>query len=435
MSYIGNAPIVSATRTITEITATAGQTVFIANGGYTVGYIDVIQNGSQLNSTDFIATDGSSITLVSPATTGDDIRLVAWGTFNTGSITPAFKNRLQNGGMVIDQRNVGAVVTEVSLEQGYPVDRFFVRIRSTGSGHTTQRSSTAPDGFVNSALVTIGTGASPTSSRVCHFGQYIEGRDVADLGWGTANAKTITLSFWVRSSLTGTFSGALSNVFGAFLRSYPFTYTISSANTFEYKTITIGGDKTGTWSTDNTVGMAVSFDLGSGASFQGTAGSWQAGDRRAVVGCTKLVETSGATFYITGVQLEKGVQATEFERRPYQQELALCQRYYWKSFPGTTAPAFNAGDTGALSWTLAASGAIIGGTQVTFPVTMRTTPSITYFNPLAANANVRDNAGDGGLATTFTRSDSGFFVYGTANAGNTGANIGRIHATATDPLF
>jgi len=232
-------------------------------------------------------------------------------------------NRIINGDMRIDQRNAGASVTLTS--DLFTVDRFLARTQSA-TDSTAQRSTTAPSGFTNSLLVTIGTGASPTSSQTNTIRHEIEGFNTADLGWGTASAKTVTLSFWVRSSLTGTFGGALSN--GGLNRAYPYTYTISVADTWEYKTVTIEGDTSGTWGTGNSNGIRVWVDLGSGTDKQGTAGAWGASDYRAASGCTQLVATSGATFYITGVQLEAGSVATLFERRLYGQELALCQRYF-----------------------------------------------------------------------------------------------------------
>jgi hypothetical protein len=238
-------------------------------------------------------------------------------------ISSVMRNRIINGAMVIDQRNAGASVS-VSTTEVYTVDRWAARLAS-GSGHTVQRSTTAPAGFKNSLLATIGTGASPAAGDRNNFVQKIEGFNVADLDFGNANAKTITISFWVRSSVTGTFSGAVAN--SATNRSYPFTFVINSANTFEQKSVTITGDTTGTWLTDNGNGMFLWIDLGAGANYQGTAGAWAAADYRAASGATKLVATSGATFYITGVQLEVGTQATSFEYRQYQQELALAQRY------------------------------------------------------------------------------------------------------------
>ena len=233
-----------------------------------------------------------------------------------------FRNRIINGDMRIDQRNAGA---SVSAGNAYTLDRWGVRT-DTGSGNTTQQSTTVPTGFKNSLIVTIGTGASPTSGQRNYIQQAIEGLNVSDLAWGSASAKTVTLSFWVRSSLTGTFGGALQNSAGD--RSYPFTYTISAANTYEYKTVTIAGDTTGTWLTTNGIGISLYIGLGNGSTFNGTAGAWAAADYRSATGSTNVVATSGATFYITGVQLEVGSVATPFERRPYGAELQLCQRYY-----------------------------------------------------------------------------------------------------------
>jgi hypothetical protein len=230
--------------------------------------------------------------------------------------------------MRIDQRNAGASVT-VTTSTGYAIDRWGVGA-SVSSKYSVQQSSTAPNGFVNSALITSLSAYSVGASEQFTFSQRIEGYNIADLGWGTANAQPITISFWVRSSLTGTFGGALRN--RTFDRSYPFTYTINSANTFEYKTITIAGDTAGSWSVNNETGIVLFFGLGVGTTFSGTAGAWAGTNYLSATGATSVVGTNGATFYITGVMLEKGSTATNYDVRPYGTELALCQRYYEEVF-------------------------------------------------------------------------------------------------------
>ena len=242
--------------------------------------------------------------------------------FNTG-MTVGFRNRIINGAMVIDQRNAGASVTPANGD--YTLDRFWYN-STQASKATIQQSSTAPVGFVNSLLVTSTSAYSIATGDVFGVVQRIEGNNIADLGFGTASASTITFSFWVRSSLTGAFGGSLYNSAGN--RCYPFNYTINNANTWEQKTVTVAGDTTGTWLTNNGTGITLYFCLGTGSTYGGTANEWTGSTKLGVTGQTSLVGTSGATFYITGVQLEKGNIATSFDVRPYGTELALCQRYF-----------------------------------------------------------------------------------------------------------
>jgi hypothetical protein len=236
-----------------------------------------------------------------------------------------FRNRILNGDMRIDQRNAGAAVT---VGAGvYTLDRWFSYDLSDAV-FTAQQVSDAPAGFVNSAKITITTAdASIGASQYNYFNQRIEGLNISDLAWGTASAASVTLSFWVRSSLTGTFGGALHN--SAYNRSYPFTYAISSANTWEKKTVTIAGDTSGTWLTTNGIGIVVNFDLGSGTDNTGTAGAWVGAGNVGADSTVQLASTLNATWYITGVQLEKGSTATSFDVRPYGTELNLCQRYLY----------------------------------------------------------------------------------------------------------
>jgi len=256
------------------------------------------------------------------------------GSITSNPVTPSvnMKNRIINGNMTIDQRNAGASVTPTN--DAYTLDRWQVNI-SDNSKFTIQQSSTAPAGFKNSLLVTSSSAFSLAAGSYFVLDQKIEGFNTADLNFGTANAQTVTLSFWVRSSLTGTFGGVLRN--SAENRSYPFTYTISSANTFEYKTVTVAGDTSGTWiGATNGVGLYVGFGLGVGATYSGTAGAWAGATYASATGATSVVSTNGATWYITGVQLEVGSTATSFDYRNYTTELQLCQRYL---------PAFNSANT------------------------------------------------------------------------------------------
>jgi hypothetical protein len=248
-----------------------------------------------------------------------------------------FKNRIINGDMRIDQRNAGASVdTSNTAGAIYTIDRWAYRV-TAASKFTIQRNAgsvTPPAGFTNYLGCTSSSAYSVTSSDTFNVWQTVEGFNVSDLGFGSANAQTVTLSFWVRSSLTGTFSGAFRNNAGN--RSYVFTYTISAANTWEQKTVTIPGDTSGTWETGNSVGLYVQFSLGVGSTFATTAGSWQAGNFFGVSTAVNVVGTNGATFYVTGVQLEEGVVSTNFDVLPYGTQLQLCQRYL---------PAFNSSGT------------------------------------------------------------------------------------------
>jgi hypothetical protein len=236
-----------------------------------------------------------------------------------------FKNRIINGAMMIDQRNAGASVT---TQIGYLVDRFFTYQSQAGkfSFQQNQGSVTPPAGFKNYAGFTSSSAYSVVSGDVFDFGQVIEGLNVADLGWGTSDAQAVTLSFWVRSSLTGTFGGVIMN--SAQNTTYPFSYTIPSANTWTKIVLNISGPTTGTWLTTNGNGMQISFSLGAGSTYLGTANTWGTANVRGVTGQVNVVGTSGATWYMTGMQFEKGSTATAFDYRPYGTELALCQRYY-----------------------------------------------------------------------------------------------------------
>jgi hypothetical protein len=333
-----------------------------------------------------------------------------------GTTEVSFKNRIINGAIVIDQRNNGASVTPASGADTFPVDRF--SIYSTQASKTTaqqnQGSVTPPSGFRNYLGITSSSAYAVVASDLFGLFHNIEGFNVADLNWGTANAQTVTLSFWVRSSLTGTFGGAILN--SAQDRSYPFTYTINSANTWEYETITIPGDTTGTWLTTNGRGMTLCWNLGMGSSRVGTANAWAAAGNFAPTGATSVVGTSGATFQITGVQLEKGSTATAFDYRQYGTELALCQRYYeWGAASGSgyaqVTAIFDAGST----------------SHICFKVSKRASPTMTnmtlagdqYPNPQNAAVPRYENGYARGFRYT-SINDTTFWNVTTGNGGSTG---------------
>ena len=257
-------------------------------------------------------------------------------TSTTGGVLGAgnasiMKNRIINGAMVIDQRNAGASVTPANAQ--YTLDRWFFSL-SQASKLTCQQNAgsvTPPVGFTNYLGVTSSSAYTVGSSELFLLRQAIEGFNVADLGWGTANAKTVTLSFQVYSSLTGTFGGSIFN--SASNRFYPYSYSVPVANTWTTINITIAGDTSGTWLTTNGIGINVSFSLGAGATVSGTAGSWGSTTYWSATGATSVVGTSGATFYITGVQLEVGSSATGYEYVNYTSLLSKCYRYYVRYFP------------------------------------------------------------------------------------------------------
>ena len=270
------------------------------------------------------------------------------------------KNRIINGDMVIDQRNNGASVTPTAT--GYvSCDRWAPQLTQSSRFSVQQQTSVVPAGFTYAQRFT--QLSSPTVSSGDYFGteQTIEGFNIADLGFGTANAQTVTLSFWVRSSVTGTFCGSLWSAPAT--RSYVFNYTISSANTWEKKSITISGDTSGSYNTTNGAGLTVRFTFTAGSAFQTTAGSWVGANVAVTSGHTNFLATSGATFFITGVQLERNTTATPFEWIPYGMELMLCQRYFQTYSP----PPLRGVVASGTAWSRAG---------MVLPVVMRAAPTV-----------------------------------------------------------
>jgi hypothetical protein len=384
----------------TNVSTITANAVVIGNGTSSVTSVSPGTAGNVLtsNGTNWISQTGGAVTNISSGTSNVAIvsangnvtsyvngvlqsTLFSGGLSLTGSLnstnTFGFKNRIINGSMVIDQRNSGASVT-LGSGNTYLVDRFAI-YATQASKLSAQRNAgavTPPIGFVNYLGATSLSAYSVLSTDTFWLYQKIEGANIADFGWGTANAKTVTVSFWVYSSLTGTFSGSLEN--GSANRSYPFNYIVSSANTWTQISVTVAGDTTGTWATDNTAGLAVNFNLGSGSNYLGTAGAWASSDLHGATGSVNIVGTNTATFYITGVQLEVGTNATNFDFRPYGTEFALCQRYYQNigsNFSGNT------------------EGTTLYSFQLPFWQTMRVAPTCTartgfYFNARYSGGDV-----------------------------------------------
>ncbi len=286
------------------------------------------------------------------------------------------RNRLINGDMRIDQRNAGAAVTINSTSNTYGLDRWFGKGEAADGVFTlTQETSTIPTGHTHALKVTVTTAdASIGSSQYYSVGQSIEGLSIPDFLLGTASARTVTLSFWVRSSVTGTFSGVFQN--SAANRSYPFTYVINSANTYEQKTVTVALDTTGTWLVTNGIGLKVLFDMGSGSTVRGTASAWAGSDYRGVTSATSLISTNAATWYLSGVQLEIGSAATGFEYRLLALEHPLAKRYYQLVRTAN-------GDNGASANTKEYHSA------ANFLVEMRAAPTVTYTSVTATQVTSR----------------------------------------------
>jgi hypothetical protein len=329
-------------------------------------------------------------------------------------------NRIINGAMTIDQRNAGASVTNIAGNV-YTLDRWQAN-GDQASKFTIQQNAasvTPPAGFINYLGITSSSAYSVGAAESFVIRQKIEGLNVADLGWGAAGAATVTLSFWVRSSLTGTFGGSISN--SARNRSYPFSYTISTANTWEQKSVTIAGDTTGTWLTTTGIGIEIDFGLGVGTTYSETAGAWVAGQKISATGATSVVGTSGATFYITGVQLEAGSTASPFAHEFVGDTLRKCQRYYeWGGATGSgygeVTAIFDAGSTSSID----------------FKVSKRAVPTMT--NMSLSGSQYPNNAGnsvpqyENGYGRSFrytTEHNTTFWNFVSGSGGTQGTSAGH----------
>jgi hypothetical protein len=335
------------------------------------------------------------------------------------------RNRIINGDMRIDQRNAGNVV--FSAPASYYVDRWQLSSTVSGKFNVGQSNSGYPTGFNSSFYVQNIAGFTPSASDQYRIGQAIEGFNAADLGWGTASAQTVTLSFWAYSSVAGVYAVSLFKADSPFYPTYVSTYTLV-ASTWTKVTITIPGPTTGTFNTTNTACFVVSFNLGSGSTYAtSTLNTWQNVLYLTASSTANWIGTTSATFYVTGVQLEVGSVATPFERRQYGEELMLCQRYYYRISSSGNYTSFGLGITSSTTSALI---------NMPLPVTMRTAPTAADFSA-AGNFVIFD----GGANSTVTAivlsyvSTNSISMTGTTGATMTAARPALLEANAASAAY
>lgn len=309
-------------------------------------------------------------------------------------------NIIVNGGMAVDQEHAGAAVA--AFTDNYIVDGWKAQ-KSGAMVCTAQQVTDAPPGLTNSLKITVTTAAASLgASDYVIATSHIEGLRTSRLAFGSSSASPVVLGFWTKMNRTGAYSGSIRNGAAA-NRSYLFSFTQNVANVWEYKTVSIPGDVTGTWATTSSAGMTISFAMAAGSSLVSAANAWSASNRVGVTGTTNGVAATSDTFQITGVVLLPGIIVPSAKRAvtllpQFTEELEMCKRYYWKSFPYSTAVASNAGAAGAIAYVAQLGGASYAAVPVNFPCTMRATPTVTSYNPSAAgtnwyNSNLAANSG------------------------------------------
>ena len=287
----------------------------------------------------------------------------AFETIST-SDTLSYRNRIINGAMEVNQR--GNTTSVTGGVDAYYLDRWKATCGGGGGFDVTQATD-APAGLVKSLKVTVTSADSDIqSSNWARVYTKLEGNTTADFAWGISEAKTATVSFWVKSSLTGNFAFAIGNDGQSGYQSYQTQYAISTANTWEKKTITISNATGGTFAVDHTKGICLFWGLKGGSQFNATQNQWNTTDTWFPANSVQVVATNAATWFITGVQFELGSTATDFEYRTYANELLRCQRYYYKITPGGNGDEFAVGYN---------TNTAMCRPTIQFPVNMRIAPT------------------------------------------------------------
>jgi hypothetical protein len=346
------------------------------------------------------------------------------------------KNVIINGAMRIAQRGTSFAASG----NAYTIDRW-VYGKSGAMVHTISQDTDVPTvaqaGILHTNSLRLNLTTADTAIAAgdfCVIAQKIEGYNFQRIA-----QRAFTVSFWVKATLTGTYSFRAAN--NGLDRSYVANFTISASNTWEFKSLTVpASPSAGTWNYTNGTGLEIGIVLASGSSFNTTAGAWQTGSFLGTSSNGNGTNTGATDFRLTGFQIEPGSSATEFEMLEFTQEIYLCQHYYWKTFPYATAPAQNTGvSIGAILYKAIIAGVASNSIDVAFPALMRTTPTITFFNPQAANANWRNisaaaDSGAGSSTSILNPSDRKFGAENTQVAGDGVGQYLIIHATADAEL-
>ena len=356
---------------------------------------------STLNVNAIDKESGSTLTLGGSGTTVNVSNMVP-------DVALSNRNLVINGAMNVAQR--GTQVTGVTTGDHRTVDRSFFNIGNLGTW-TIDQSTDAPNGFSNSHKITCTTAdASPAASDYVLHNYFVEAKDLQHLAYGTADAKTMTISFWVKSNKTGTASYSILQMDNS-LKMFSAGYTINSANTWEYKTILIPADTAGIINNDNGTGLNMAWWLNTGSDWTGGSftGSWVAEDSTRKNASNLGV--GGAVndyFAITGIQMEVGSVATPFEHESYGNTLAKCQRYYQKSYNIDVVPQTN--NAAGRHYFYLSPNTTSGnkGATVSFPVTMRASPSVTIYRESDGAAGVFSN---GATANVITIGQRSFMAY------------------------